>query len=137
VEAAVPADVVVWDGPAPSGDTRDAIHIGYDADPEGSAEAIFSERAANAFGPAQRGETVTVTCAAYALRGDGDTAAARTRIYALLDVLINAVETNPTLSIGASVTASVPSFRVLYVPSEQAGLEVVGTCTVEARCLPA
>lgn len=135
VTAAAPADVRVFDGPLADGDPADAIHIGYDADPDVLGDAVTSSQTWAGLGAKRRDETVTVTGAIYLLNGAADMKAARVRGYQLLAVVEDAIHPAPSMGLSAPTWAGVTSSRLLYIPSEDTGLEVwLGfTITVQTR----
>jgi hypothetical protein len=95
-------DADVWDGPILSGNIRDAIHIGYDADPEGDAQAGTSEQEWAGVGVTRkRNESLDVTCAAVVLIGDGDARwkSTRDRAIALIDAVGQTLRADPSLGL--------------------------------------
>lgn len=135
VDAAAPAGVRVFDGPLVDGDPGDAIHIGYDADPDSTGEAVTSTQEWAGLGAKKRDETVVVTGAIYLLNGAADPRAARVRGYELLAVVEDALHPLPALGLPPPTRAGVTSSRLFYIPSEDTGLEVwLGfTITVQTR----
>lgn len=135
VRAAAPADVRVFDGPMVDGDPADAIHIGYNADPEATAQAVRATSAWAGLGAKKRDETIVVTGAIYLLNGAADVAAARVRGYALLAVVESAIHPDPAMGLPSPTRAGVTDSELIYVPVEETGLEVwLGfTITVQTR----
>lgn len=135
VDAAAPADVRVYDGPLADQDPADAIHIGYDADPDVLGDAVTSSQDWAGLGAKKRNETLTVACAIFLLDGAADIRAARIRGYGLLAVVEDAIHPAPSMGLSAPTWAGVTSSRLLYIPSEDTGLEVwLGfTITVQTR----
>lgn len=104
----------VWDGPIVSGDYGDAIYIGYDADPEGEAQAASIEQEWAGVGTnRRRNESLDITCAAVVLVGASDERwkTARDRVTALIDGLGANLRADPSL--GQS-----PPFRAELMPGD-------------------
>lgn len=101
-DALIAADlgVDVWDGPIVSGNSGDTIHIGYDADPEGDAQAATSHQQwAGTGGSRKRDESIDITCAAVVLVGDSTPRwkPTRDRAIALIDAVGQVLRANPSL----------------------------------------
>lgn len=128
----VDVDVAVYDGPVVTSDLRDAIHVGYDADPTGSADAVISEQQWAGLGANKRDETVTVTCAIYLVNGAADVKAARERGYALLAAVEDAIHGSPAMGLAPPTWAGVSSSRLIYDLTD-AGLEMWLGFTVTVR----
>lgn len=123
VNAAASDAVGVYDGPYVTGSSVDAIHIGYDANPDGDGEAAASDQQWAGLGAKARDETCAVTCAVHLLRGDLNVKAARDSAYALLALVEGAIHPAPAMGLAPPIQAGITSHRLVYVPSD-AGLEV-------------
>lgn len=134
VTAGAPAGVRVFDGPLVDGDPADAIHLGWDADPDSVGEAVTTTQEWAGLGAKKRNETVTVTNAIYLRDGAADPKAARTRGYQLLAVVEDAIHPLPSMGLPPPSWAGVTGSRLMYLTTE-AGLEVwLGfTITVQTR----
>lgn len=114
-DALIAADlgVDVWDGPIVSGNTRDAIHIGYDADPEGDAQAATSDQEWAGLGAKKRNESLDITGAAVVLVGDSSPRwkPTRDRAIALIDAIGQVLRANPSLD-------QAPVFRAELIPGD-------------------
>jgi hypothetical protein len=106
--------VNVWDGPVLSGNSGDTIHLGYDADPEGDAQAAAVEQQWAGIGtPRKRNESLDITCAAVVLLGNSDSRwkAPRDRATALIDAVGQILRANPSLG-------QVPPCRAELMPGD-------------------
>jgi hypothetical protein len=94
-------DADVWDGPILSGNVRDTIHVGFDADPEGDAQSGASEQEWAGIGTRKRNETLDITCAAVVSVGGGDSRwkSTRDRAITLIDAVGEALRANPSLGL--------------------------------------
>lgn len=121
----------VWDGPAPSGDYRDAVYIGYDGDVAGERESLTSSAHWAGIGAKRRDETIAVVCAVVAVSGDGRPADARNRAYALLATVENTLRADPSLAqTPTPFVASITEHRMLWDWLEMEGLQARITFTV-------
>ena len=125
--------VKVYDGPYVTGDTTEAIHIGYDADPDGSGEAVASDQAWAGLGARARDETLLVTNGIHVYQGDANVKAARDRAYQLLAIVENAIHTSPAMQLTPPTWAGVSSHRLVLLDDPQVGLEVWLTFQITVR----
>lgn len=106
-------DAKVLDGP-PVTDSPlfEAIYVGYDGDPDGGAETATFEQEWAGLGARAKNETVTVTCAVIAWKGDNNAAARkarRVRAFALLGVVEAIVRADPSLGFPPPTVAAMAS----------------------------
>lgn len=135
VAAAAP-DVRVFDGPVVDGDPADSIHIGWEADPDSTSDAITSSQDWAGLGAKRRNETLVITNAIGLLNGVADPQAARIRGYQLLAIVEDAIHQQPSMGLTFTpIWAGVTSSRLIYVPNDENGLEVwlVFQITVQTR----
>lgn len=98
--------VDVWDGPIVNGNTGDTIHLGYDADPEGDAQAGTSQQEWAGLGKRTRDEELDITGAAVVLLGNSDRwKGPRDRAIALIEGIGQVLRANPSLSQAPPFTA--------------------------------
>lgn len=121
IEAAVASldQVNAYDGPYATGDPSDAVHVGYDADPDLiESESARSERSRAAQGPGVFNETITVTNGIHVLNGADDIPGARVRGYSILGAVEDAIEADPTLGLSDMQDAYVSSSVLRFVGAE-------------------
>lgn len=93
------ADVGVTDGPELTEANRDDwILVGFDGDPNGEGQAAFVEEEWASLG-ASREETIQLTVALLARRGDTDVRLARARVYELGAVVRGVMRADPTVGL--------------------------------------
>lgn len=112
--ASNPTTYDVWDGPILSGNIRDAIHLGYDADPEGDAQSGASDQEWAGVGTnRRRNESLDITGAVVVLVGDSSPRwkPTRDRAIALMDAVGQVLRADPAL--GQS-----PPFRAELIPGD-------------------
>lgn len=99
--------VDVWDGPVVSGNSGDAIFIGYDADPEGGGQAGDSSQQWAGLGRKARDESLGIVCAAISLVGDSDARwkPARDRAVSLIESVGQVLRADPSLGQGPPFAA--------------------------------
>jgi hypothetical protein len=124
VRAAPLTAVQIYDGPFATGDPSDAIHIGYDGDPDSDTEAVTSDQAWAGLGAKSRDETITITSAVYLLNGAADVATARARGYELLAAVEEAIHPLPAMGLTPPTWAGVTNSSLIYIPTATAGLEL-------------
>lgn len=91
-------DVDVLDGPSLTMKTMpDMVCIGWDGEDDEGGQAVESNQEWAAIGQRAKNETLQISCAAIAWRGDADLRAARLRCYELLGVVENELRSNPSL----------------------------------------
>lgn len=115
--------VPVYDGPFVTGDPSDAIHIGYDGDPETETEAVTSGQRYKGAASKSRDEDLTIVNAIYLVNGAAETAVARARGYELLGIVETAITADPSLGLPPPCKAGVDSHSLVLVPT-QAGVEL-------------
>jgi hypothetical protein len=98
-------DANIWDGPVTSGKSGDTIFLGYDADPEGDAQAGTSTQEWAGIGRRSRDEEIDVTCAAVVLIGGNDKRwkPARDRAIALIESVGVVLRGNPSLGLSTPI----------------------------------
>lgn len=99
--------VNVWDGPIVSGDSGDAIFVGYDGDPEGEGQAGQASQEWAGIGKRARDETIVIVCAAVVLVGDSDARwkPVRDRAKALIESVGQTLRADPSLGQGPPCVA--------------------------------
>lgn len=99
--AAAPAlaGVKVVDGPIVTNDSKDAVFVGYDGDPEGEGQAVEFTQEWAAIGQRAKGETFTVTCAVVVWRGGTKVRPIRVRAFELLAAVEDALRDDPSLGL--------------------------------------
>lgn len=121
------ADVGVFDGPYVTGDPGDAIHVGYDGDPDGELEAVVVQSNwAGSLGAKKRDEQITIICSVVVTQGESDPDAAQVasdRAYALLAEVEAEILADPSLGLGAPSVAGVSSHTLHLEPTEPAGIQ--------------
>lgn len=136
VRTLAPDGVAVYDGPFVTSDATEAIHVGYDADPEGSFDAGTSEQEWAGLGAKKRDETLQVSGACVISQGDSDVKAARDGAYALLGHVEDAIHPFPAVGVSPPTWAGVTSHRLLYLPDPNVGLQAVITWVITIRTRP-
>lgn len=93
--------VDVWDGPIVSGNTGDAIYVGYAADPEGDGQAGQVSQEWAGIGKKSRDESGVIVCAAVALVGNSDARwkPVRDRAKALIESVGQVLRADPSLGL--------------------------------------
>ncbi len=127
------ADCRVFRGPVLTGEPGDhpMLFIGYDGDPVGEFRTVNVTSSWAGLGARSRNEAFQVFCAFTLNSGVGDIAAATNTVYALYNILADAIRDNPSLNQAPRFTAAITAGELFTMP-HPSGLQVRLTFTVEA-----
>jgi hypothetical protein len=119
------ADLLVWDGPLVTGDTRDAVFVGYDADPDSEWLSAELGQSWAGLGARTREETFAVRCAVLATTGETEAKPARDAAFALLAVVETVLRAGPSLGLTPTpMVAEVVPTAIYTEPGEATGVQV-------------
>ncbi|MCT9932449.1 hypothetical protein N5079_19800 [Planotetraspora sp. A-T 1434] len=126
--------VTVFDGPTvTAASIRDLITVGWDGDDDND-EAVQSDQAWAGLGAKSKDETLLITCAAIAWRGETDVKPVRDRAYALVGEVETALRSDPSLGFPPPTTVAFATGNA-YQRQTDGGAEarVVFTVAVQTR----
>jgi len=118
LQAAVAADVAVWDGPIVTGDYRNAVYIGYDGAPESEFKASDTDQAWAAIGQRKRNEEIHIVGAVVVLFGGTAPSwkATRDAAFSILQSIGQSLRADPSL--GQNSPSYVDTFVAELWPGE-------------------
>jgi len=113
------SDVQVVDGPLVSGTAvREQLFVGYDADPEGEAQAASTTQTWAGLGAKAKNEDIELTCAVLVRKGSTDVRTLRVRVYEIFAEVEAVVRADPSLGLPPPSVCAVTdtSFRTPQTP---------------------
>ena len=122
LRAVLVADQVI-DGTITDSAATSWVHIGCTDPDDGSLQtAAESSQSWAWLGHSQRQETASVHCVAVCLNGGGNQAAARTGVYALLKIITDAIESDPSMGGSALWAVGVTSHALRQIQDDDGAM---------------
>ncbi|MEU7400712.1 hypothetical protein [Streptomyces sp. NPDC044948] len=127
------ADAGVTDGPQLTGsDSADWVLVGFDGDQDGEYLAGTTEEDWSAMDPGRQ-RAIQLNVALLARRGDGDVAAARTRVYEMARVIRSVLYADPGIGLDGALCAI--GSTTLHQPQSTSGVQVRLLLTLVCRTI--
>lgn len=112
--------VQVVDGPIVSGTAaQEQVFVGYDADPEGDAEAASTSQTWAGLGARAKNEDIQLTCAVLVRKGSTAVKPLRDRVFAIFAEVEAVVRADPSLGLPPPTVCAITdtSFRTPQTPN--------------------